>query len=178
MTCAALDDGHHPAVITAIMKEQATERMRVCVNDAMDVHGGKAIIEGPLNYLGSLYRGVPIGITVEGANIVTRSPHSIRPGRDPLPSLSPERNDGAGGYRSSARPRRIRSRLLEPCRSQPRQRGARLRPRLERRTVRAGARTRETPRSFYRQLGRYAAAFALSVDMALLTLAAALSARR
>ena len=39
----------------------------------MDVHGGKAIIEGPLNYLGSLYRGVPIGITVEGANIVTRS---------------------------------------------------------------------------------------------------------
>ena len=73
MTCAALDDGHHPAVVTAIMKEQATERMRVCVNDAMDVHGGKAIIEGPLNYLGSLYRGVPIGITVEGANIVTRS---------------------------------------------------------------------------------------------------------
>ena len=73
MTCAALDDGHHPAVITAIMKAQATERMRVCVNDAMDVHGGKAIIEGPLNYLGSLYRGVPIGITVEGANIVTRA---------------------------------------------------------------------------------------------------------
>ena len=73
MTCAALDDGHHPAVVTAIMKEQATERMRVCVNDAMDVHGGKAIIEGPLNYLGSLYRGVPIAITVEGANIVTRA---------------------------------------------------------------------------------------------------------
>jgi acyl-CoA dehydrogenase len=73
MTCAALDDGHHPAVVTAIMKAQATERMRVAVNDAMDVHGGKAIIEGPLNYLGSLYRGVPIGITVEGANIVTRA---------------------------------------------------------------------------------------------------------
>ena len=73
MTCAALDDGHHPAVVTAIMKSQATDRMRVAVNDAMDVHGGKAIIEGPLNYLGSLYRGVPIAITVEGANIVTRS---------------------------------------------------------------------------------------------------------
>ena len=55
------------------MKSQATDRMRVAVNDAMDVHGGKAIIEGPLNYLGSLYRGVPIAITVEGANIVTRS---------------------------------------------------------------------------------------------------------
>ncbi|MBN8965262.1 MAG: acyl-CoA dehydrogenase, partial [Rhizobiales bacterium] len=73
MTCAALDDGHHPAVVTAIMKSQATDRMRVAVNDAMDVHGGKGIIEGPLNYLGSLYRGVPIGITVEGANIVTRA---------------------------------------------------------------------------------------------------------
>jgi acyl-CoA dehydrogenase len=73
MTCAALDHGHKPAVVTAIMKSQATDRMRVSVNDAMDVHGGKGIIEGPLNYLGSLYRGVPIGITVEGANIVTRS---------------------------------------------------------------------------------------------------------
>src|ERR1700694_4400614 len=73
MTCAALDDGHHPAVVTAIMKSQATDRMRVAVNDAMDVHGGKGIMEGPRNYLGSLYRGIPIGITVEGANIVTRS---------------------------------------------------------------------------------------------------------
>src|ERR1700729_3875104 len=73
MTCAALDDGHHPAVVTAIMKSQATDRMRISVNDAMDVHGGKGIMEGPLNYLGSLYRAVPIGITVEGANIVTRS---------------------------------------------------------------------------------------------------------
>ena len=74
MTCAALDDGHKPAVVTAIMKSQATERMRVSVNDAMDVHGGKAHHGGTAsNYLGSLYRAVPIGITVEGANIVTRS---------------------------------------------------------------------------------------------------------
>src|ERR1700687_4983077 len=73
LTCAGIDQGHKPAVITAIMKSQATERMRISVNDAMDVHGGKGIMEGPLNYLGSLYRGIPIGITVEGANIVTRS---------------------------------------------------------------------------------------------------------
>ncbi len=73
LTCAALDNGHQPAVVTAIMKSQATDRMRVVANDAMDVHGGKGIQEGPLNYLGSLYRAVPIGITVEGANIVTRS---------------------------------------------------------------------------------------------------------
>ena len=55
------------------MKQQATERMRVVANDAMDIHGGKGVQEGPLNYLGSFYRAVPIGITVEGANIVTRS---------------------------------------------------------------------------------------------------------
>src|SRR5205807_3665745 len=48
-------------------------RLRVAANDAMDIHGGKAVQEGPLNYLGSFYRAVPIGITVEGANIVTRS---------------------------------------------------------------------------------------------------------
>jgi acyl-CoA dehydrogenase len=73
LTCAGIDQGHKPAVVTAIMKAQATERLRVCVNDAMDVHGGKGIIDGPLNYLGNFYRAVPIGITVEGANIVTRA---------------------------------------------------------------------------------------------------------
>jgi acyl-CoA dehydrogenase len=72
LTCAAIDHGHKPAVIAAIMKQQATERLRVVANDAMDIHGGKAVQEGPLNYLGSFYRAVPIGITVEGANIVTR----------------------------------------------------------------------------------------------------------
>src|ERR1700716_2266981 len=73
LTCAAIDHGHKPAVVTAIMKYQATERMRVSANAAMDGHGGKGIQDGPLNYLGSLYRAVPIGITVEGANIVTRA---------------------------------------------------------------------------------------------------------
>jgi acyl-CoA dehydrogenase len=73
LTCAAIDHGHKPAVITAIMKQQATERLRIVANDAMDIHGGKAVQEGPLNYLGSFYRAVPVGITVEGANIVTRS---------------------------------------------------------------------------------------------------------
>ncbi len=72
-TCAGLDAGHHPAIVSAIMKAHATYRMRVAVNDAMDVHGGKTIIDGPLNYLGGVYRSIPVGITVEGANIVTRS---------------------------------------------------------------------------------------------------------
>ena len=73
LTCIGLDQGHHPSVISSLMKLNATEMMRVSVNDAMDVHGGKAIIDGPRNYLGNVYRSVPVGITVEGANIVTRN---------------------------------------------------------------------------------------------------------
>ncbi len=73
LTCAALNQGHHPAVISGIMKLHATERMRIAIDDAMDIHGGKAVIDGPQNYLGKLYRSVPVGITVEGANILTRN---------------------------------------------------------------------------------------------------------
>ncbi|MGH7001397.1 MAG: acyl-CoA dehydrogenase, partial [Stellaceae bacterium] len=73
LTCAGLDQGHKPAVITAIMKAHATERLRQAVDDAMDIHGGKGVIDGPLNYLGDLYRAVPVAITVEGANILTRN---------------------------------------------------------------------------------------------------------
>jgi acyl-CoA dehydrogenase len=73
LTCAGLDLGHHPAVVSAIVKAHATYRMRTAVNDAMDIHGGKAIIDGPRNYLGNMYRAVPVGITVEGANDLTRN---------------------------------------------------------------------------------------------------------
>jgi acyl-CoA dehydrogenase len=73
LTCAGLDEGRKLAVISAIMKANATYAMRDAVNDAMDVHSGKAVIDGPLNYLAPLYKALPIGITVEGANIVTRS---------------------------------------------------------------------------------------------------------
>jgi acyl-CoA dehydrogenase len=73
LTAAAVDSGQKPAVISALLKYQATERMRRCINDAMDVHGGRAIIVGPSNYLWSPYEAIPVGITVEGANILTRT---------------------------------------------------------------------------------------------------------
>jgi acyl-CoA dehydrogenase len=73
LTCAALDQGHKPAVIAAIMKAHATEGLRTAVDDAMDIHGGKGVMDGPHNYLGDLYRAVPVAITVEGANILTRN---------------------------------------------------------------------------------------------------------
>lgn len=73
LTIAALDEGHRPAVISAVMKAHATDRMRDSLQRAMDIHGGKAVIDGPRNYLSAHYKSVPIGITVEGANILTRS---------------------------------------------------------------------------------------------------------
>jgi acyl-CoA dehydrogenase len=73
LTTAGLDEGRKLAVISAIMKAHATYRLREAIDDAMDVHAGKAVIDGPRNYLANLYRAIPVGITVEGANILTRS---------------------------------------------------------------------------------------------------------
>lgn len=73
LTCAALDNGEKPSVVSAILKYHNTEGMRQVLNDAMDIHGGKGICMGPNNYLGRAYQGIPVGITVEGANILTRS---------------------------------------------------------------------------------------------------------
>ena len=72
-TCSGLMQGVKPSVVSAIMKLHCTEKMRESVNDAMDIHAGKAVIDGPSNYLSHLHRSVPVAITVEGANILTRS---------------------------------------------------------------------------------------------------------
>ncbi|NOZ31933.1 MAG: acyl-CoA dehydrogenase [Alphaproteobacteria bacterium] len=73
VTAAMVDVGQKPSVISALLKYRATEAMRVALNDAMDVHGGRAICDGPSNYLFSGYQTVPVAITVEGANILTRT---------------------------------------------------------------------------------------------------------
>jgi acyl-CoA dehydrogenase len=73
MTAAMVSRGEKPSVISAMMKYQTTEKLRRAVNDAMDIHGGRGICDGPANYLQSAYQMVPVGITVEGANILTRT---------------------------------------------------------------------------------------------------------
>jgi len=72
-TALAVDLGEKPSVISAIIKYHSTERCRIVINDAMDVHGGKGICLGPDNYLGRFYQQMPVAITVEGANILTRT---------------------------------------------------------------------------------------------------------
>ncbi|HYL88048.1 MAG TPA: acyl-CoA dehydrogenase [Burkholderiales bacterium] len=73
MTAGAVDLGEKPAVLSAIAKYHMTERARQSVNDAMDIVGGKGICLGPNNWIGRGYQMTPIAITVEGANILTRT---------------------------------------------------------------------------------------------------------
>jgi acyl-CoA dehydrogenase len=73
MTAGAIDLGEKPSVVSAIVKYHVTERARQVVNDGMDVIGGKGICLGPNNFLGRAFQQMPVSITVEGANILTRS---------------------------------------------------------------------------------------------------------
>ena len=69
----ALDAGHRPSIISAIVKYRNTQLLQSSSIDAMDVHGGRAVMEGKRNYVSKVYSGAPVAITVEGANILTRS---------------------------------------------------------------------------------------------------------
>ena len=173
LTCAALNQGHHPAVISGIMKLHATERLRIAIDDAMDIHGGKAVIDGPQNYLGSLYRSVPVAITVEGANILTRNLIVFGQGAIRAhPYLLLEMNalgeaDRAKGLDAFDKAfwKHVGHSFTTMFRAWGRSwSGGLFAPAPE-----AGDATR-----FYRQLSRYASAFALCADMALLTLGGAL----
>lgn len=73
LTASMVDEGQKPSVISALLKYRTTEAMRDRYNDAMDIHGGRAIQDGPSNYLFAGYAAVPVAITVEGANILTRT---------------------------------------------------------------------------------------------------------
>ena len=176
LTCAALDQGHKPSVISGIMKLHATERMRVSANDAMDVHAGKAVIDGPLNYLGNLYKAVPVGITVEGANILTRGLIIFGQGAirchpyllDEMAALEmDDRGKGLAAFdavfwkhagHSIATYFRSWGRALTGAATSP--------------APDAGAVSHH-----YKRLGRYAAGFAITADLALMTLGGTLKRR-
>lgn len=173
LTSAALNLGHHPAVISGIMKLHATERMRVVIDDAMDIHAGKAVIDGPQNYMGNLYRSVPVGITVEGANILTRNLIVFGQGAirahpyllQEMTALSdPDKKKGLDAFDKTFW-KHVGHSATTLFRAWGRSwTGGAFAPAPD-----AGAATQ-----FYRQLSRYSSAFALCADMALLTLGGAL----
>jgi acyl-CoA dehydrogenase len=169
LTCAGLDEGRALSVISAIMKAHATFKMREAINDAMDVHSGKAVIDGPSNYLLPLYRAVPIGITVEGANIVTRSliifgqgsirahPHML----DNIMALQEEDQDKSLEKFDKSFWAHVGHTSMTVFRAWGRAlTGGRFAPAPD-----AGKAT-----YIYRQLARWSAAYALTADFAFLTL--------
>lgn len=176
LTCAALNQGKHPAVISGIMKLHATERLRIVVDDAMDVHGGKAVIDGPQNYMGNLYRSVPVAITVEGANILTRNLIVFGQGATRAhPYLlneinaigNPDQTQGLADFDKYFW-KHAGHAVVNVFRAWGRSwTGGMFAPAPD-----AGAATK-----YYRQLSRYSTAFALCADMALLTLGGALKRR-
>ena len=168
-TAAAVDRGEKPAVPSAIAKYHATELGREMASDAMDVHGGKGIVLGPKNYLGRAWQGAPISITVEGANIMTRSlmifgqgairchPYvlkelaalGIEDRREQLVAF----DDALFGHIGTAISNACRSLLLGLT-------GGRIAP------VPGGGDTRR----YYQAVSRYSAALGLTADIAMLTL--------
>ena len=176
MTAGALDMGEKPSVISAIVKYHLTEHMRRVVNDAMDIQGGCGIVMGPRNFMGRVYQAVPISITVEGANILTRSliifgqgvirchPFILKELRaaveeDPI-RASIEFDRAIFNHIGFSVNNAARSLFLGLT-------GARLSPAPRQGVV----------RYYYQQLTRMSACFALSVDITMLTLGSALKLR-
>lgn len=176
LTAQAVDLGEKPSVISAIVKYHCTERGRVVVNDAMDVHGGKGICMGPDNYLARFYQQTPIGITVEGANILTRSliifgqgavrahPYvlkEIKAAHDADKKRAVFDFDAAlFGHISFAMSNAVRSLLFALS-------GSRI----------IDAPTAEPTRRYYQLLTRYATSFAFAADIAMLVLGGGLKRR-
>ena len=175
-TALAVDLGEKPSVISAIIKYHATERGRTVINDAMDVHGGKGICLGPSNYLGRFYQQTPIGITVEGANILTRTLMIFGQGairshpyvlKEVMATHDHDReralrqfDEALFGHVSFAMSNAARSLVLGLS-------GGRGFP------VPEGSATHR----YYQQLTRYSAAFALSADVAMAVLGGSLKRR-
>ncbi|MDP2119140.1 MAG: acyl-CoA dehydrogenase [Hoeflea sp.] len=177
LTCAGLDQGRKLAVISAIMKSNATYRMREAVDDAFDIHAGKTVIDGPNNYLGNFHKAVPVGITVEGANILTRNmiifgqgairchPHLL----DEILALDKDNDDEALDAFDRAFWPHVGHALKTLGRAAGRAwTGAAFAPAPANAGSAAG---------IYRRMARQAAAFALISDFALLTLGGSLKRR-
>jgi acyl-CoA dehydrogenase len=176
VTCAALDRGEKPSVISAILKYELTERMRKVINDGMDIQGGSGICLGPRNYLGRLYEVIPVSITVEGANILTRTMMIFGQGAIRChPYIQKEmavlnRNDAEAAIRQFDRI------LFEHIGFFMRNLAASFWYGL------SGGHFASVPgdkhtRRYYRQVARFSAGFALLADFALLTLGGAVKRR-
>ncbi|MEZ5531430.1 MAG: acyl-CoA dehydrogenase [Steroidobacteraceae bacterium] len=169
VTTGAIDGGEKPSVPAAMLKYHVTEMGRQVADDAMDVHGGKGIMLGPNNYLARGYQAVPIAITVEGANILTRNLMIFGQGairchpfvmREMNAARNPDRKAGVDefdralfGHMGFAISNAVRSLVM-----------ALTLARFTRKPVQG-----PTAR-YYQHIVRFSASFAFAVDVAMLTL--------
>ncbi|HEX3835925.1 MAG TPA: acyl-CoA dehydrogenase [Steroidobacteraceae bacterium] len=169
VTAGAIDGGEKPSVPSAMLKYHVTEMSRIVANDAMDVHGGKGICLGPNNYLGRGYQTVPIAITVEGANILTRNLIIFGQGairchpfvlKEMEAARNPDRRAGVAqfdaalfGHMGFTISNSVRSLVMALT-------FARLR----------GVPDHGPTRRYYQHIERFSASFAFAVDVAMLTL--------
>lgn len=178
MTAHGVDLGERPSVVSAIVKYHLTERGRAVVNDGMDLIGGKGICLGPSNFLGRAYQQLPVGITVEGANILTRSLIIFGQGAirchpyllaEMQAAQDTDTNRGMQAF-DKAFWSHARHTAFNALRAFWHGISGAV-------FVRIDANVAPSMRPHYRQLTRYSAAFALTADVALLLLGGALKFR-
>ncbi|AVG40415.1 acyl-CoA dehydrogenase [Achromobacter insolitus] len=178
MTAGAVDLGEKPSVVSAIVKYHVTERARQVVNDGMDVIGGKGICLGPSNFLGRAYQQIPIGITVEGANILTRSLIIFGQGAirchpyvlaEMQAAQSPDRKRGLDDFDSA-----FWGHVGFVAKNKLRTLGSAL---TGARYLRVNADVAPEMKRYYQLLSRYSAAFALLADTSMLVLGGSLKRR-
>ncbi|MEM9529837.1 MAG: acyl-CoA dehydrogenase [Pseudomonadota bacterium] len=172
LTLMSLALGEKPGVLSAILKYQLTEGNRQCVNDAMDIHGGKGIILGPNNYLGAFYQALPIAITVEGANILTRTMIVFGQGAIRCHPYLLEEMNAAQAADSEETQARFDRALFSHVGFTISNGVRALFMGLTRGRL-VGAPTGGATRNYYRQLTRMSAAFAFTADVVLLALGGA-----
>jgi acyl-CoA dehydrogenase len=169
VTTGAIDGGEKPSVPAAMLKYHCTELGRKVANDAMDVQGGKGICLGPKNYLGRGYQVVPVGITVEGANILTRSLMILGQGAIRChPYVLREMN--AAKVKDKTRSLREFDEALFGHAGYTLSNAARSFVMAVTMARFSDAPTDGATRRYYQQINKFSAAFAFATDMAMLTL--------
>jgi acyl-CoA dehydrogenase len=169
VTTGAIDGGEKPSVPAAMLKYHCTELGRKVANDAMDVQGGKGICLGPKNYLGRGYQVVPVGITVEGANILTRSLMILGQGAIRChPYVLREMN--AAKVKDKARSLREFDEALFGHAGYTLSNAARSFVMAVTMARFSDAPTDGATRRYYQHINKFSAAFAFATDMAMLTL--------
>ncbi len=169
VTCAALNAGEKPAVPTAILKYHNTEMGRLVANDSMDIHGGKGIMLGPKNYLARDYESIPIAITVEGANILTRNLIIFGQGATRCHPFVLEEMDAAHDHDREAGLKKF-DRLVFSHIGHVISNAIRSFVMAITHSKLSGAPIKGPTKRYYQHINRYSASFALATDAALLTL--------